>query len=96
MKADRQTFTIAGLAAAAVALVAAHLSITAPAVQAGEVVLGRKYSLASARVLDGGEGIYVFDNDKELVALFIWDASEKRFTPRDVRQIGSLFGGEPR
>lgn len=96
MKTDRQTLTIAGLTAAAVALVAAHLSLTAPTAQAGEVVMGRKYSVASARVVDGGEGIYLFDNDKELVALFIWDANDKRFTPRDVRQIGTLFGGAPR
>jgi hypothetical protein len=96
MKTDRQTFAIAGLTAAAVALLAAHMSINAPTAQAGETVLGRKYSIASARVVDGGEGIYLFDNDKEMVALFIWDANEKRFTPRDVRQIGTLFGGEAR
>ncbi|MFT3787095.1 MAG: hypothetical protein QM770_13165 [Tepidisphaeraceae bacterium] len=88
---DRSNFIIATLGVSAFVLALGHVSLTGNQAQAAESVVGRGYSISTARVIDGGEGVYVFDNTSEKVALFIWDTQSKRFTPRDVRRISEFF-----
>ncbi len=58
---------------------------------ADESVANRDYSVVTARVQGGGEGIYIIDNRTGLLAIFYFDPTTRSIVPRAVRPVSDAF-----
>jgi len=88
---DRKLFTIAMLSMSAMVLVVANWSLT-PA-QAQVAVKDRDYIAVTARIQQGGDGLYVTDNRTGQIAVFVYDPNSRSVRPRAVRFVADAFGG---
>jgi hypothetical protein len=86
----RQTYAIGILSLTAVVLFVAQFIPIQPAT-AAESVNGRDYSLATARVQQSGDALYVVDNRAQLIAAFTWDSAARTIKVRDVKPVASAF-----
>lgn len=89
---DKKLFAIGILSLMAVLLLVANVIPVQPA-NANVVIRDRDYQLVTARIVSGGEALYVLDNRTGLVAAFVWDTAARRIVPRDVRPMSFAFGG---
>ncbi len=87
---DRKTFSIGVLAIIAVILTAANLMPVQNSF-AAETIKDRDYQIVTARVQQGGEGLYILDNRTGQVAVFTWDVAARSVKQRAVRQITDAF-----
>lgn len=88
----RQRITVAILSLSAAALLVANLKLDKPAM-AQQAIIGRDYSLVTAPVVRGDDGLYVLDNRTGMVALFLWDARTRGIIVGDVRSLDELMAG---
>ncbi len=91
----RQRITVAILSLSAAALLVAHFQIGKPAL-AQQAIIGRDYSLVTAPVVRGDDGLYVLDNRTGMIALFTWDTRTRSITVSDVRMLDDLVVGANR
>jgi hypothetical protein len=87
---DKKTFAIGVMTVTAVILFIAQFLPLQPA-SAATAIKDRDYQLVTARVAQGGEGLYVADNRNGMIAVFTWDASARRIVVRAVRPINEIF-----
>ena len=87
---DRKSFTIGVLAIIAVILTAANL-MPVQTSYAGETIKDRDYQVATARVQQGGEGLYILDNRTGKVAVFTWDVAARAVRVRAMIQVTDAF-----
>ena len=87
---DSKTYSIGILSLTAVILLVANLMVPAPA---GAVITVKDagYSVATAPVQSGGDGLYIVDNGTGLMAVLTWDPASRTVRPRAVRDIGEAF-----
>jgi hypothetical protein len=86
----RSDMTIGILCLSAALLVVLHWFL--PTGHAAEVtVKERNYSVVSARIASGGDGLYIMDNSTGVVAVFTYDPSTRNVQPRQVKPIGQAF-----
>jgi hypothetical protein len=86
---DRKTYSIGILSITAVLLfVAQFVPVTRGA---GAVVKDRDYTLVTARVQQGGEGLYIVENRTGMMAIFTWDPASRMVKVRAVRPIADAF-----
>jgi hypothetical protein len=89
---DKKLFGIGILSLMAVVLLVANVIPVQPA-GAAAVIKDRDYQIVTARIVSGGEALYVLDNRTGLVAAFVWDNGARRVVPRDVKPMSFAFGG---
>ena len=87
---DSKTYSIGILSLTAVILLVANLVIPTPA-GAEITVKDAGYTVATAPVQSGGDGLYIVDNGTGLMAVLTWDPASRTVRPRAVRDIGEAF-----
>ena len=87
---DRKTFAIGVLTVTAVLLFIAQFMPVRPAL-AGDTVADRDYSMVTTRSVKGGEGLFVFQRRGGVVAVFAWDAVDRRIKLRAVRSVNDAI-----
>lgn len=87
---DNKTYTIGILSLTALVLFIANCF--APQAAVGQVsIKDRDYSVATARVQSGGDGLYIVDNATGLMAVFVYDPSSRSVEARAVRNVADAF-----
>ena len=87
---DSKTFSIGILSLSAVILLVANLLVPTRA-DAEITVKDSGYSVATAPVQNGGDGLYIVDNGTGLMAVLTWDPASRTVKPRAVKDIGEAF-----
>ncbi|MCS7032362.1 MAG: hypothetical protein NZ561_00020 [Phycisphaerae bacterium] len=88
---DRKSLTIGVLTITATILLVANLiPLPAPAV-ASQVLKDRDYSVVTARLPSGGDGLYILDNRTGKIAIFNWDNAQRRIRPQGVVAASDAF-----
>ena len=90
MKRNRQNLGIGILSLTALALVAAHWLVPAPAA-AQVAIKERDYQVVTARIQTGGDGLYILDNRTGQVAVFTYDPASRGVRARKVRNVADAF-----
>ena len=86
---DRKTFSIGVLTVTAVLLfIAQFLPVR---VAHADAIKDRDYTLVTARVQQGGEGLYIVENRTGMMAVFTWDPASRMVKVRAVRPIADAF-----
>ena len=88
---DKKSLTIGTLSITALILVIANVLPLTPPAFAEETIKDRDYQIVTARVQQGGEGLYILDVRSGQVAVFTWDAGTQRLQPRAVRPMADFF-----
>src|SRR5205823_9920425 len=83
---DRKTFAIGILTLTAVILFIGQFLPVRTAI-AGDSVGDRDYQIVTARTQQGGDALYIFQRRSGMVAVFNWDANERRIKLRAVRSV---------
>ena len=87
---NSKTFAIGLLSLSAVVLFVANC--LAPQHAAAQVtVKDRGYSVVTARVQSGGDGLYIVDNETGMMAVFTYNTSSRGIEARAVRQVADAF-----
>lgn len=89
---DRKTLAIGVLSVTAVVLFVAQF-LPVQKAEAAFSIRDRDYSVVTARVQQGGEGLYVVDNRSGLIAVYTWDATARTVRLRAIRPLGDAFSG---
>src|SRR5438046_2666159 len=89
---DKKALAIGILFLSAVVLIVANLSSTRTAM-AGDSIKGREYQVITARVAQGGDGLYLVDNRTGLMAIFTYDTASRSIKPRAVKPVTDAFAG---
>lgn len=84
------SLTIGFLSITALILFIAQFIPVRPAT-AAVTLKDRDYSLVSARSARGGETIYVVDNRTGQIAVFSWDAGQRRLMPMAAGDLVNAF-----
>ena len=87
---DRKSFAIGVLAVIAMVLFIAQFMPVRPAM-ANDTVGDRDYQMTTARSVKGGDALYVFQRRSGLVAVFSWDAVDRRVKLRSVRSVNDAI-----
>jgi len=83
---DRKTFAIGILAVTAVLLFIAQFMPVRTAM-ADDSVSDRNYSIVTGHGSQGGESLYIFNRGTGVMAVFTWDANDRRVKLRARRSI---------
>jgi hypothetical protein len=87
---DTKTFGIGILSLTALVLVVANCLVP-PKAAAEQTVVGQGYTVVTAKVQNGGDGVYILDNRTGRFAVFTYDNSSRRLEPRTVRPLADAF-----
>ena len=87
---DRKTFAIGILSITAIILFVAQFLPVRPAL-ANDSVGDRDYQLCTVKTQQGGDALYIFQRRTGLVAVFSWDASDRRIKLRGVRNVSDAI-----
>lgn len=96
IQVDNKALAIAALTVSAAILMAANLLNPAQPAAAADSIKGREYQVVTARMTQGGEGLYLVDNRTGLMAVFTYDTTTRTVQPRDVRAVTDAFAQAPR
>lgn len=88
---DKKSLTIGLLSLSALILFVANLAPQPQVAFAGETIKDRDYQVVTARVQQGGEGLYILDNKSGQVAVFTWDVAARGIRLRAVRNVADAF-----
>ena len=86
----RSNLSIGILSFTALALIAAHWFVPAPA-SAQVAIKERDYQVVTARIQTGGDGLYILDNRTGQVAVFTYDPASRGVRARKVRNVADAF-----
>ena len=89
---DSKTFGIGILSLTALVLIVANCLVP-PKATAEVSISGQGFSVVTARVQNGGDGVYILDNRTGRFAVFTWDNNSRRLEPRVVRPLADAFIG---
>ena len=87
---DTKTFGIGILSLTALVLVVANCLVP-PRASAEQTVVGQGYTVVTAKVQNGGDGVYILDNRTGRFAVFTYDNNSRRLEPRTVRPLADAF-----
>lgn len=88
---DSKTFGIGVLCVTAVILLVANFIPVQPTAHAADAIKDRDYTVVTAPITSGGEGLYITDNRTGLIAVFTWDAAKRTIVVRDVKPTADAF-----
>ncbi len=88
---DSKTYGIGILSLTALVLIVANCLVPPGAASAELTVTGSGYSVVTARVQTGGDGVYILDNRTGNFAVFTYDPGSRRLEPRTVRPLADAF-----
>ena len=74
----------------ALALIAAHWFLPAPA-SAQVAIKERDYQVVTARIQTGGDGLYILDNRTGQLAVFSYEPASRGVRARKVRNVADAF-----
>jgi hypothetical protein len=87
---DSKTFGIGILSLTALVLIVANCLVP-PKAGAEISITGQGYSVVTAKVQNGGDGVYILDNRTGRFAVFTYDPATRRLEPRTVRPLSDAF-----
>jgi len=87
---DRKTFSIGILSITACLLFIAQFMPLRTA-HAATAVKDRDYQIVTARVQQGGEGLYITDQRTGQIAVFTWDVAARTVKLRAIRPVSEAF-----
>jgi hypothetical protein len=87
---DSKTFGIGILSLTALVLVVANCLVP-PKATADISIVGQGYSIVTAKVQNGGDGVYILDNRTGRFAVFTYDNNSRSLQPRTVRPLADAF-----
>jgi hypothetical protein len=87
---DKKTFSIGILSLTAVVLFVANF-MPLPTSNAAEAIKERDFTVVTARITSGGEGLYIADNRTAMMAVFTWDNAARTIALRDMRPVVDAF-----
>jgi hypothetical protein len=91
---DKKTFGIGILSLSALVLIVVNCLV--PPKASGELsITGQGYSVVTAKVQNGGDGVYILDNRTGRIAIFTYDNGSRRLEPRQVRPLADAFMSRP-
>jgi len=88
---DSKTYGIGILSLTALVLIVANCLVPANNASAEIAITGQGYSVVTARVQSGGDGVYILDNRTGNLAVFTYDPGTRRLEPRTVRPLADAF-----
>jgi len=88
---DKKTFAIGVLCITAAILFAANILNTARPAVAADSIKDRDYQAVTARMVQGGEGLYLVDNRTGQMAVFTYDVAAKTVQPKAVLPVTAAF-----
>jgi hypothetical protein len=91
---DNKTFGIGILSLTALVLVVGNCLVP-PKASAELSISGQGYSVVTAKVQNGGDGVYILDNRTGRFAVFTYDNGSRRLEPRTVRTLTDAFVTRP-
>lgn len=86
---DTKTFSIGILSLTALVLFVANMLV--PTAEANSVIKDRDYQMITARVVTGGEALYIVDNRSGQMGVFTYDNRTHGVVPRNVRPVADAF-----
>ncbi|HTW94545.1 MAG TPA: hypothetical protein VMD30_07120 [Tepidisphaeraceae bacterium] len=86
---DKKILAIVLLTITATWMVAANF-INTPA-QADNVIKDRDYQMVTAKIVSGGDGLYVVDNRSGYVVVFTYDPNVRGIRPRSIFPLMNAF-----
>lgn len=89
---DRKTFAIGVLSVTAVVLFVAQF-LPVQTANAAFSMQSRDYNVVTARVQQGGDGLYIVDNRSGMVAVYTWDSAARSVKLRAIRPLADAFTG---
>ena len=87
---DTKTFGIGILSLTALVLAIGNCLVP-PKASAELSIQGQGYTVVTARVQGGGDGVYILDNRTGRLAVFTYDNGSRRLEPRTVRPLADAF-----
>ena len=87
---DRKLFGIGILTITAVLLFIAQF-LPVRIARADDAIKDRDYTLVTAHVTQGGDGLYITENRTGMMAIFTWDPASRTVKVRAVRPIADAF-----
>jgi hypothetical protein len=87
---NKQTVGILCLSISAAVLLVLNFALQQPA-EAGTTVRERDYQLATTRLQDSGEALFVMDNRTGIVAVFSYDANTRGVVLREAKPVSNAF-----
>jgi hypothetical protein len=87
---DNKTFGIGVMSLTAVVLLVANF-MPLQSASAADAVKERDFTVVTAPITQGGEGLYVVDNRTSMMAVFIWDNSARAIKLRDIKPVVDAF-----
>jgi len=87
---DTKTFGIGILSLTALVLIIGNCLVP-PKASAELSIQGQGYTVVTARVQGGGDGVYILDNRTGRLAVFTYDNGSRRLEPRTVRPLADAF-----
>ena len=88
---QRQNVSIAILTLTAVVLGAAHVLVQPQRSEANTVIKDRDYQVVTAKIMTGGDGLYILDNRTGQIAVFTYDPASRGVRARAVRNVADAF-----
>ena len=89
---DRKTYAIGVLTVTGVILFIAQF-LPVQRAEATFSMSSREYNVVTAKVQQGGEGLYIVDNRSGLVAIYTWDPTARTGKLRAIRPLIDALGG---
>ncbi len=87
---DTKTFGIGILSLTALVLIIGNCLVP-PKASAELSIQGQGYTVVTAKVQNGGDGVYILDNRTGRLAVFTYDNGSRRLEPRTVRPLADAF-----
>ncbi|HEV2293813.1 MAG TPA: hypothetical protein VGR35_08145 [Tepidisphaeraceae bacterium] len=91
---DNKTFSIGILSLTGLVLVVANCLVP-PKASAELSITGHGYSVVTAKVQNGGDAVYILENQTGRLAVFTYDNGSRRLEPRTVRPLTDAFITRP-
>ena len=91
---DHKTYGIGILSLTALVLIVANCLVP-PKASAELSITAQGYSVVTAKVQNGGDGVYILDNRTGRFAVFTYDNNSRRLEPRTVRPLADAFMTRP-
>src|SRR5690349_10169227 len=88
---DGKSIAIGLLTLGAMVLTWANLGSNTNTARADFALKGREYQVLTARVAQGGDGIYLVDNRTGLMAVFTYDPASRSLKPQAVKPVTDAF-----
>jgi hypothetical protein len=91
---DKKLLAICILSITAIALMIANFAT--PVAHADTAISGNGYMLATGRLVGGGEGLYILDNQSGNMVVFTYDANKRQLVPRAFLAVNQATGTQGR